>query len=594
MSGRRRGTRVRKVSAAAAEAAAAAAAWDSDNGEFEEAAAAAAADSDGEDEDDMMTATAENEAKTATATTVVTHEKKKKKKKRAPIVKLETLIQDKKWTEIRKRLKRVASPKRIGSLLHYTADNPDVPDDIFGLFFSKLQGKREFTPEKEGSGGKVFSIRREFWSCVCNVNTDDVYTKKFGNVCKHRSPTSLKIFLQEYVQIVGTLHQQSARETILHLWADYLFPNNANGGSFTYHEQTCPKAKQDELLSVTSKQHLVDKKCNAALCDVWTKTELLLKMTVTNGLEKSVEAGDDNKQDDDNSNNNNDVFPLIHTLIQVKVPKFIVWFALKLYPKQAQVLDELGRMPLHWAAAMNNCETERECRVSFDQIDGLSIDKEKSKYTTPTTTMAMVELVFNAFPTGASHVDKNGSHPLALLLDLDYKSWTDCTNDWTRRCVMLLLQQAPEALHELNGENRLLPFLTAACLHEDNAWRAGGKEEALRKSLRQLNLSYEILRLDPTVVSRGVQATPRELYLQQQLNEAKDEIRKLQAEQQKLQDQVDRLLLLLKTTTTTTTNKKNDHDRHDDDNDRAAAENENDDGDDQKPRSKRIRLNHGR
>jgi len=70
-----------------------------------------------------MTRTTETEA-----AAMVTPEKKKKK--RSPIVKVESLILEKNWTEIRKRLTRVASPKRVGLLLPPHSHNPQLPGRI--------------------------------------------------------------------------------------------------------------------------------------------------------------------------------------------------------------------------------------------------------------------------------------------------------------------------------------------------------------------------------------------------------------------------------------------------------------------------------
>ena len=42
---------------------------------------------------------------------------------------IENLLDKKRWTEVRKRMKRISSPERVGEILYHGIDDPDIPDD---------------------------------------------------------------------------------------------------------------------------------------------------------------------------------------------------------------------------------------------------------------------------------------------------------------------------------------------------------------------------------------------------------------------------------------------------------------------------------
>jgi len=412
------------------------------------------------------------------------------KKSSSAAVSIEKLLTDKRWEDVRQRLKRITSPTRLGELLFDSADDPDVPDDIFRTLLSKLKGKRKTRSD--------YTIEHNFFAGVCNLYRERGYKKKFKQVCHKRSVASLQNFMEEYVEIYGTLSMIDARKTICYLWRWYL-DEDPSDLSYKYPSTStiiCAKEKENGLFQVSSVEDL---RHNEGLYSLWQKTELLIKSTQTRGLTKSVQD-----------------IRIVHTLIRGRLPRVVVWMALRLYTAQVQVKDEMGRLPLHLAAALNNLDTEEDFKVDF-KGDLAKVMKRR-----------MVELVLEFFPAGAECADIEGSHPLALLLDLEYRSWS--SNDWTKRCVMALMKQAPKALIKKNGRNCMLPFMTAACIHDDNTIKAGSKGEERMMLNRKLNLTYAILRGDPSVVASGITGTSRERYLEKKLEDAHGEIRRLKQE----------------------------------------------------------------
>jgi len=409
--------------------------------------------------------------------------------KSSTAVSIEELLKGKHWEVIRKRLKRIASPKRIGELLFYSADDPDIPDDIFEKLLSKLKGNRELRGN--------YDIDDNFWAGVCNFYRERGYKKKFKQVCHKRSVASLQNFMEEYVEIYGTLRMTDARKTICYLWLRYLVRDADAGYRYSSRStSTCDEDKENELLHVSSVEDL---RRNEELNSLWEKTKLLIKSTKTNGLAKSVQD-----------------IQIVHTLLQGCLPRVVVWMALRLYTAQVQVRDEKGRLPLHLAAMLNNIDTEKDFMVVFKGNLRKIIERR------------MVEIVLGFFPAGAKCADFEGSLPLALLLNLEYRSWT--FNNWTQRCVVALMKQAPEALAKRNAEDFMLPFMTAACIHDKNTIKASTKHEESSMLNRKLALTYAVLRSNPTVVASGITGTAQERYLEKKLEDARAEISRLKQE----------------------------------------------------------------
>lgn len=292
---------------------------------------------------------------------------------------------------------------------------------------------------------------------------------------------------------VGKLRNEHARDIICFLWRGYLV-DDAGGGQYTYRYK-CDNEKEHALQNVSSLQDL--ESGDQDLYTLWQKTEMLIQLTTEKGLEKSV-----------------DELPLLHMVIKLHLPKVVVWLALRLFLSKVKDKDKMGRLPLHWAAEYNNIDTEKgfcvECNGKLSELK----------------TKRIVELVLHAFPKGAKYPDNEGSLPLALLLDLEHRSWT--LNNWTERCVMALMKQAPEALMQRNVKNFMLPFMAAASIHDKNTVKAKNKFEEKEMLQRKFELTYAILRENPTVVASGIYETHREKYLNEKIGVLEEEKRKLQ------------------------------------------------------------------
>ena len=423
-------------------------------------------------------------------------------------VSIEELLTQHRWVEIRKRLKRIASPTRIGELLYFAADRPGIPDDIFETLFEKLKGKRERThpppvaprpaprrsrrPGPSGAeAGGGYDVDSSLWAGVCNYHRERGYGKRLRDVCLARSVSSLRIFMKEYLDIFGMLSVDGSknsgddvRKILCYLWTSYF-----TDGDLVREE------KENEFLGVSSWEDL---ERIERLHTLWQKTELLMMCTKNDTIDESARD-----------------CAFVHLLIKGRLPRVVVWMALTLYPEQAKLRDDKGRLPIHLAASLNNRNSEEHFALVFQ--GGMQKIKEKR----------MVEVVLDFFPAGAKVADRKGSLPLALLLKLEYDSFTN--NSWTRRCIVALIKQAPEALTRRYAGDGLLPFMTAASMHDKHTVTARTKSEEQSMLLRKQNLCYTVLRSNPTVVASGITDTARERYLEKKLQEAEDEIHRLRA-----------------------------------------------------------------
>ena len=380
-----------------------------------------------------------------------------KKSSKKPAITIETLIREQNWQEVRKRLKRVSSADRVGEILFDCVDNPQVPIKIFESLLEKLEKGLE-----RRNGPTASNIIYEFFPRICSFQRSRGYSKGVVNVFLSQTVPVLKLFLGEYEDIVGCILKPHCREIICQFW----------------RTQDSAERRQ-EILSISSLEDLAS---FPDLQTLWQKTELIVKMTKEGGLDKSVVK-----------------LPFVHQMIKIGLPKVVVWMAVRLYPNQVKIKDEFGRLPLHWAAVQNNFDTEEGMfrRTPVAEI----------------VSKAMVELILEVYPDGAKYPDKQGSLPLVLLLDLEFRHWT--FNDWTYRSVMALVKQAPEALTQMNTKNRMLPFMTAASIRDSNTVRPNTKREELKMKNRKRTLAYAILRENPTVVASGIVPSAREIYLDQ-------------------------------------------------------------------------------
>lgn len=399
--------------------------------------------------------------------------------------KIEGLIDQQDWDEVRKRLKRTSSPKRIGALLYHASDNPSVPDDVFEILFEKVRGNREF----QGSG---FFWQSEYESAPRIVSRDRY--KDFDHVFYRRPPESMALFLNEYMSVSGKMSLEGTRRLIRRLWRRYLTGSEAG---VLVHEE-----KQELLSRIYS---MDDLQSNDELYSLWQKTEILIK---------SREPFDLDKPEQDVP------FLFAHALIKHESPTLLVWLALRVYPQQLIHRDGLKRIPLHWAAEIRSQRSYLSVAFHGKLRE---IDKQDP-----------VELVFEWFPGGASFVDFEGSLPLDLLLDRVYRD-ESAADKRAHTCILALAKKAPEALMKRNKKNHMFPFLTATCTFDSADMRTQAQENSV------LELSYSLLRLDPSVIAFGLHETHREADLKRLLHKAESKICRLEEELERLQEENMRL-----------------------------------------------------
>lgn len=80
--------------------------------------------------------------------------------------------------------------------------------------------------------------------------------------------------------------------------------------------------------------------------------------------------------------------------------------------------------------------------------------------------------------------------------------------------------------------------MAATSIHDDNTVRARSKYAEREMLLRKLELSYVVLRENPSVVASGIKATPREQYLTAKLNDAKRTITQIEEEKCQLHEKI--------------------------------------------------------
>jgi hypothetical protein len=185
--------------------------------------------------------------------------------------------------------------------------------------------------------------------------------------------------------------------------------------------------------------------------------------------------------------------------------------------------DTKGRIPLHWAAVHNNDV------LDYDMFGTQKVFTFSNRKLSKSLKRRMVEMVLTYFPEGATYSDKQGFLPLELLLDLEYRIWT-------KRCALALVKNAPMGLIKRNPRHLMLPFMTAASIHDELADTARSKDEERRMLHRKLELTYAILLENPTVVTTGIVDSPKEKYLTQKLEDANKKIEALEKENRDLQN----------------------------------------------------------
>ena len=376
---------------------------------------------------------------------------------------LETLLMQERWDDVRNKLQRFKYTGPKARYVNLLCAAEDIPNDILEILISK-----RFPLVDKGD-------------TECCLHD----SRSFRNGCQIWSLEYLERFLQTVVRVTE-LQTDAPRFTIVTL---------RNNFSASIYEESILQVSSIEDLRSNDKLH--------RLYDLWQRIELLMRAFIPDGFVKPMEE-----------------LPFLCRMIENKIPKVLLWLALKLYPKQVAAEDEKGRLPLHWAARFNNDESESIHIVVLPEPAQAEVD------------MSLVDLFMKAYPEGAAHADSEGSYPLDVLLDTEFRGWH--LSDWTHGDVMNLARYAPAALTRPSKLNQLLPFMAANCRHKSAGQVVINRQERQTMALRKLNLTFSLLMQNPNAVISGITSTEREIWLTDKLDKAQSHIQVVEAENAKL------------------------------------------------------------
>ncbi|CAB9498967.1 expressed unknown protein [Seminavis robusta] len=363
-----------------------------------------------------------------------------------------------------------------------------------------------------------------FWSVVCGfyisiskISGDAV---DFDLLCQAHAAPILPI-LRTYLDRTG----EPINEDMV-----------CKGLTFAWQRFDWRSWKVDELFSIHSLDDLrklcENKDASEDLLRLWFRTIRLIRASQENGLVKPIEE-----------------LNLFHVFIRKGLPKVCIWLALRLLPTSyLSHRDSHGRLPLHLAVMFYELEllsgiqlegrwlSRRECSpIVFPECSRAALDKS-----------TVIEMLLEAYPQGAYEPDLEGNLPLPLLLQQEpgesqhllheiggqifahqyFHIKDSMVKDHMLRSIEAFVKHAPEAL-ALPSKTKVypeyittLPFMVAA---SSNCW---------------LDVTFSILRENPSVVACGIKASDREIWLTDKLNKAQTHI-------QKLEDEVEQLRALL-------------------------------------------------
>jgi len=414
------------------------------------------------------------------------------------VLPIESLLDEERWDEARKRINRLSSRKRIGKILYYAADDPGVPANIFEALFAKLResGGGEKYDEGDFNPSCLYELPK-FWNWLCSYKVRTIRgwrrtlrhpcpsdTKTFQLIIGKLPAASLRVFLEEFVHVFGRLQPEYSCKLAKDLWHFHFPPTSSQGDR---------EATEQELFSVTS---LADLRLKPATHNLWLKTELLIGMSLEGGMGSPVLAENPS---------------LIHLLLKLRVPKVVVWLAAKLYPASLNNTDEGGSLPLHVVIrGYRFTEVPEGFIVRYSEGFRALLGEDMDKF------------MFNLFPAAAGRTDSRGAYPLALLLGgsrpYNRVGW------WAlRQLALAFMKQAPKALLRRSTENFLFPFMSAAVL------------SSFTNETPMLSLTYELLRENPSALSKlGTVPRSQLLYVEEKLEDAKSKIERLEEENLKL------------------------------------------------------------
>lgn len=217
----------------------------------------------------------------------------------------------------------------------------------------------------------------------------------------------------------------------------------------------------------------------------------------------------------------------IHTLC----PSVVMWMALKLYPDQVRQRDEYGDLPLHKAVRHPSSHVlDLEKFYLGSKMQTFACDASRT----------VVEMLFRAYPGACKVQDRSGRLPLNIAIE-SYTEWTmvyfsrtiqpnrpnipfmKLDKDAWENAILLLAEEAPEALNTRDIKTHLYPFMLAATPLD-----------------APLNVIYRLLRANPNAVEGGIRPTHHEQYLEAQNRSLKRERDNLLSELSQLKSKVAR------------------------------------------------------
>ena len=186
-------------------------------------------------------------------------------------------------------------------------------------------------------------------------------------------------------------------------------------------------------------------------------------------------------------------------MVEMNFPKGVLRFELDVHPEQARMTDDQGNLPIHWAIFYDSDKSKRAFYYAQDKLSD---------------TKSVIQTLLDCFPEGAKCADNRGAYPLHLLLEnlCKYCSNYDIYLQQHYQDVAVLMTLAPEILVRPNPTNQLLPFMAAACRANHTVIPAALMDH-------KVNLTYLLLRKDPSIISLGRKSTSSGISLREKLQD---------------------------------------------------------------------------
>lgn len=431
---------------------------------------------------------------------------------------IQELVEAQDWVGVRRSIESISSLETITSILGVLVrDRHDVPEDIIS---SLLVSLRKHRPDQGTVFRRSSNFEHTIWIsvlCLSRPPRGDWYS-----VCRRASTGTLKAILNEYQYYItkgcvggqvrtwssnGSTGDNSTdttmaecldvRKIVTHLVESFLAPDHV----FPPNTNSAVQADEDRDARISGIKTIEDLESDGELFSIWQRIEVLV------GFAKKKET------------------PLPHFLVRQGYPSILVWLVGKISPDLLKKRDELGCLPLHYAAQplpRRNGTCREECRVisSSEKLIGKSTLRD----------------LMDAFPSGARYQDGKGRIPLTLLVQAGA----------SLAHVMAMVKLAPQALLARDRRTHLYPFMLAATVNYIPFARVSYCTFACgRDGIGDLDTIYALLRENPSAVAYGSRhsnvETYYERYLKQKLSAAKEEIVALREENGKLLARAERV-----------------------------------------------------